>query len=192
MCVTWHGMKALREKCNDMNHWSRFLATVICFRFVLIGCASPLALEPTSGTSLIEQLCEGKVVEVFSNFWIHVEHNQQTEVLENWTITTTLNVLVSLGWRAGPEERRMDGISWHVSIQKLFCRVMLVEKKVKLFIGLVPSVFLWNVIITPGGHIYCIHRQHIVVAGAYYLSIFSQRNIQCKHEKKNNGCISLI
>lgn len=69
---------------------------------------------------------------------------------------------------------------------KVFGTVVLVEKKKekkeKVFIGLVPSVFLWNVIITQAGHIYCIYRQRAGFVGAHYLSIFSQPNIWCKHE----------
>lgn len=51
------------------------------------------------------------------------------------------------------------------------------KRKGKLFVGLVPSVFLRNVIITQAGHIYCIYRERAGVAGAYYLSIFIQLNI---------------
>lgn len=71
---------------------------------------------------------------------------------------STLTLAVSLGWRAGQKQERMDGIAWHVSIQKVFGRTMLEEKKGKLFIGLVPTVFLWNVIITQSW-MYLLHIQ---------------------------------
>lgn len=65
----------------------------------------------------------------------------------------------------------------HTSTFLAGLRRSLRKKERKLFIGLVPSVFLWNVIITQAGLIYCIYRQRAGVAGAYYLSIFSQLNI---------------
>lgn len=56
---------------------------------------------------------------------------------------STLTLVVSLGGKAGQQLERMDGIAWHVSIQK-FLAVYLGrrKKKKKLFIGSVPSVFL--------------------------------------------------
>lgn len=55
-------------------------------------------------------------------------------------------------------------------------------EKTMVFIGLGPSVFLWNVIIARAGHIYHIYRHRAGVAGACYRSIFSQLNIRREHE----------
>lgn len=101
----------------------------------------------------------------------------------------TLAGVASLGWKAGRQQRRgwmeMPGTS---PCKRFFGSVLFDKKKKrkekkkerKLFIGLVPSVFLWNVIITQAALIYYIYRQLPEPQQLYYLSIFSQLNIWCK------------
>lgn len=66
------------------------------------------------------------------------------------------------------------------------------EEERKLFIGLVPSVFLWNVIITQAGLIYCIYRQLPESQELYYLSIFSQLNIRRKRPRTATKAARLL
>lgn len=95
-----------------------------------------------------------------------------SEVLEKWWRFRTgqpeyINFSGVL-WMESRPEAREDGWNCLACLHtKVFGRVMWVKKKKrKLFIGLVPSVFLWNVIITQAGHIYRIYRQHTAVVGS--------------------------
>lgn len=65
------------------------------------------------------------------------------------------------------------GFGWRTFIEK---------KKTKVFIGWASTAFLYNVIITQAGHIYCLYMQHSGVTASYYLLIFSQLKTWCKQE----------
>lgn len=186
MCVAWCDMTALWEKCNDMNHRSRCSdwSSVFCF-FVLISCANPLAITNIRykpyWTALWKKSCRSIFCSLQFNF-----RSSDSEVLQKWgdwwktRQPEYINFSSVFRMKSRPEARE-DGWKCLACLHtNVFGRVML-EKKRKLFIGLVPSVFLWNVIITQAGHIYCIYRQRAGVAGAFYLSIFSQLNIWRKH-----------
>lgn len=177
MCVAWHDMKALWEKCNDMNQWSRCSgwSSVLCSSLSAVQTLwqyrhRPYRTALSKKKKVCWRFCSLQSKIQFIRFCGFTEKGRF-----GWGSQSTLTLVVSLGWKAGQKQERTDGIAWHTSI--VFGRVTLVEKKRKLFIGLVPSVFLWNVIITQAGHIYCIYRQCAGVAGAYYFSIFSQLNL---------------
>lgn len=118
------------------------------------------------------------VLEKLNGFW------GVTEMGEIWWRTRQpeyINFSGVLGMKSRPEARE-DGWNCLACLHMKVSGRVLWYKKRKLFIGSIPSVFLWNVIITQAGHIYCIYRQHTRVEGAYYLSLFIQLNIWCKHE----------
>lgn len=59
-----------------------------------------------------------------------------SEVLQKWgrfggglDSQSTLTLVVSLGWNAGQKQERMDGIAWHVSIQKFLAGYVGRKKK---------------------------------------------------------------
>lgn len=122
MCVTWHDMKALLEKCNDMNHWTRLLEQSSVF-LGLYQLWTPLAIANTGHTpyqTFLPQKSWNIICVALDLISSSTDSRGLTEM--KWCegapdSHSTLNLVVSLGWWAGQEQQRIDGTAERVSIQ---------------------------------------------------------------------------